>query len=87
MHNAFVRRPDTVDRDHVVVPTAWDSWGTLVVLREALGKAQECDLLLNASINLDGESCAQKMNAYLMQDPGKARKYAWAPHRLLIREH
>ena len=30
----FVHKPNTLDRDRIVVPGGWDSWGKIVVLRD-----------------------------------------------------
>lgn len=45
----FRHKPNTLDRDHVVVPTGWDSWGKIYVLRDGFdakgwGEAWERDL-------------------------------------------
>jgi dynein cytoplasmic 1 light intermediate chain len=45
----FSHRPNTLDRDRVLVPAGWDSWGKIAVLRDgfdakAWGEALERDL-------------------------------------------
>ncbi|EIN10994.1 DLIC-domain-containing protein [Punctularia strigosozonata HHB-11173 SS5] len=46
---SFQHKPNTLDRDRIVVPAGWDSWGKITVLREgfdpkAWGEAWERDL-------------------------------------------
>lgn len=45
----FLHKPNTLDRDRIVVPAGWDSWGKIVVLRDGFeakvwGEAWERDL-------------------------------------------
>ncbi|KAL0950232.1 hypothetical protein HGRIS_010218 [Hohenbuehelia grisea] len=45
----FQHRPNTLDRDHIVVPAGWDSWGKITVMRDGFepktwGEAWEHDL-------------------------------------------
>lgn len=44
----FTHKPNTLDRDHIVVPAGWDSWGKITVMREfdpkSWGEAWENDL-------------------------------------------
>lgn len=45
----FQHKPNTLDRDRIVVPSGWDSWGKITVLREgfdprAWGEAWERDM-------------------------------------------
>ncbi|KAJ3776680.1 dynein light intermediate chain-domain-containing protein [Lentinula raphanica] len=44
----FPHRPNTLDRDRVVIPSGWDSWGKITVLREfepsVWGEGWEIDL-------------------------------------------
>lgn len=45
----FTHRPNTLDRDRIVVPAGWDSWGKIAVLRDGFdakmwGEAWERDL-------------------------------------------
>ena len=71
----FVYKPNTLDRDRIVVPAGWDSWGKIAVLRDgfdakAWGEAWEGDLSSDAGIDLDGEAGARKLYASLVQDQG-----------------
>ena len=63
--------PNTLDRDRIVIPAGWDSWGKIGVLREGFdargwGEAWEHEL--------DGEEAeepkARKMYATLVPDQG-----------------
>ncbi|KAI0044606.1 hypothetical protein FA95DRAFT_245456 [Auriscalpium vulgare] len=68
----FTHRPNTLDRDRIVVPAGWDSWGKIVVLRDgfdarAWGEAWEREL--------EGEDtgdapAARRMYATLVPDQG-----------------
>ena len=56
----FVHKPNTLDRDRIVVPAGWDSWGKIVVLRDgfdakAWGEAWERDLS-SADAGIDSDS-------------------------------
>ena len=31
----FMHKPNTLDRDRIVVPAGWDSWGKIVVILES----------------------------------------------------
>ncbi|KAH7905536.1 dynein light intermediate chain-domain-containing protein [Hygrophoropsis aurantiaca] len=67
----FAHRPNTLDRDRIVVPAGWDSWGKITVLREgfdarAWGDAWEADLEDGA----DTEHGARKMYRSLVLDQG-----------------
>jgi hypothetical protein len=71
----FVQKPNTLDRDRIVVPAGWDSWGKIAVLRDgfdakAWGEAWERDLSSDAGIDLDDEAGARKLYAALVQDQG-----------------
>ena len=66
----FSHKPNTLDRDRIVVPAGWDSWGKIAVLRDGFdakmwGEAWERDL--NAE---DGELGAKKTYANLVPDQG-----------------
>src|SRR5688572_19179732 len=66
----FKHKPNTLDRDHIVVPVGWDSWGKISVLREGFnakmwGEAWEHDL--NPDSN---ETGAKKAYANLAPDQG-----------------
>ena len=30
----FMQKPNTLDRDRIVVPAGWDSWGKISVMRD-----------------------------------------------------
>jgi dynein light intermediate chain 1, cytosolic len=54
----FTHKPNTLDRDHIIVPAGWDSWGKITILREgfdakAWGEAWDRDL------DMDDESAAE----------------------------
>ncbi|KAN0140374.1 Dynein light intermediate chain (DLIC) domain containing protein [Lactarius tabidus] len=71
----FVHKPNTLDRDRIVVPAGWDSWGKIVVLRDgfdakAWGEAWERDLSSDAGIDSNSDDGARKMYASLVQDQG-----------------
>jgi dynein light intermediate chain 1 len=45
----FPHRPNALDRDRIIIPAGWDSWGKIAVLRDsfdsrAWGEAWERDL-------------------------------------------
>ncbi|KAE9409855.1 hypothetical protein BT96DRAFT_953209 [Gymnopus androsaceus JB14] len=65
----FIHRPNTLDRDRVVIPAGWDSWGKITVLREfdpkGWGEAWEKDI--------EGEEAndgARRMFSSLVPDQG-----------------
>ncbi|KAI0092701.1 dynein light intermediate chain [Irpex rosettiformis] len=69
----FPHKPNTLDRDRIVVPTGWDSWGKIAVLRDgfeakAWGEAWEHDL--DPDEGETGESSAKKLYASLVEDGG-----------------
>lgn len=78
----FAHKPNTLDRDRIVVPAGWDSWGKIVVLRDgfdakAWGEAWERDLSSDAGIDTDSTDGARKMYASLVQDQGpKVRSFS-----------
>lgn len=68
----FQHKPNTLDRDKIVVPAGWDSWGKIGVLRDGFdakswGEAWERDL-----DHIDGElePGAKKMYSLLVPDQG-----------------
>jgi len=68
----FVHKPNTLDRDRIVVPAGWDSWGKIVVLRDgfdakAWGDSWERDLSSDAGFETDDEAGARKL---YLQDQG-----------------
>lgn len=74
----FNHKPNTLDRDRIVIPAGWDSWNKVTVMRESFeakvwGEAWDQDL------NADGEDSAaggaKSMYAALVPDQGsKARR-------------
>ncbi|ESK95137.1 dynein 1 light intermediate chain [Moniliophthora roreri MCA 2997] len=67
----FNEKPNTLDRDRVVIPAGWDSWGKITVLRDfdpkAWGEAWEQDLE-----SADGEGAsARRMFSALVSDQGR----------------
>ena len=76
----FSHKPNTLDRDRIVVPAGWDSWGKIAVLRDgfdakAWGEAWENDL--ESGVDSGGsEAGARKQYAALVEDQGpKARVF------------
>lgn len=71
----FVQKPNTLDRDRIVVPAGWDSWGKIAVLREGFdakmwGESWEHDLE-EAEGHGSGEAGAKKLFASLVPDQGE----------------
>ncbi|KAF5363392.1 hypothetical protein D9756_000241 [Leucocoprinus leucothites] len=71
----FQHKPNTLDRDRIVVPAGWDSWGKISVLREGFdakswGEAWEHDLE-EADGQGSGEAGAKKLFAMLVPDQGE----------------
>ncbi|KAG7097328.1 hypothetical protein E1B28_004687 [Marasmius oreades] len=66
----FNERPNTLDRDRVIVPTGWDSWGKITVLRDfdpkIWGEAWEHDLEAGEA----EETGARRMFRALVPDQG-----------------
>ncbi|EIW76376.1 hypothetical protein CONPUDRAFT_168928 [Coniophora puteana RWD-64-598 SS2] len=78
----FEQKPNTLDRDQIVVPAGWDSWGKIGVLREGFearvwGDAWEADLEGPAPV--DGED-EQQQN----QQGGGGGQGARRMYRLLV---
>ena len=70
----FSHKPNTLDRDRIVVPSGWDSWGKIAVLRDgfdakAWGEAWEHDLESGVDSG-ESEAGARKQYAALVQDQG-----------------
>lgn len=70
----FLHKPNTLDRDHIVIPAGWDSWGKISVLRDgfdakAWGEAWERDLEKTESEPAD-EPSAKTMFASFVPDQG-----------------
>lgn len=69
----FQHRPNTLDRDRIVVPAGWDSWGKIGVLREGFearvwGEAWDTDLADGSEAEDAGG--AKKMYRSLVPDQG-----------------
>ncbi|PPQ79491.1 hypothetical protein CVT25_003373 [Psilocybe cyanescens] len=69
----FSQKPNTLDRDRIVVPAGWDSWGKISVLRDGFdakmwGEAWEHDL--DAEEEQAEGSGAKKSYANLVPDQG-----------------
>ncbi|KAG5340423.1 hypothetical protein C0989_001663 [Termitomyces sp. Mn162] len=67
----FAHKPNTLDRDCIVVPAGWDSWGKISVMREGFdaklwGEAWERDL---ADDHSEGDG-AKSLYATLVPDQG-----------------
>ncbi|KXN92343.1 Cytoplasmic dynein 1 light intermediate chain 1 [Leucoagaricus sp. SymC.cos] len=73
----FQHKPNTLDRDHIMVPVGWDSWGKIAVLREGFdakswGEAWERDLEeTDGQGTGSGEAGAKKLFAMLVPDQGE----------------
>lgn len=67
----FQHKPNTLDRDRIVVPAGWDSWGKITVMREfdpkVWGEAWEQDM----ETEDDQEDGAKRMYAALVPDQGR----------------
>jgi len=71
----FLHKPNTLDRDRIVVPAGWDSWGKIAVLRDgfdakAWGEAWEHDLSSESVDDSGSEGGARKQYAALVVDQG-----------------
>jgi len=71
----FLHKPNTLDRDRVVVPAGWDSWGKIAVLRDgfdakAWGEAWEHDLSSESGADGGSEAGARRQYATLVPDQG-----------------
>jgi len=76
LRNPFVfhQKPNTLDRDRIVVPAGWDSWGKIGVLRDGFeakvwGEAWEADIDVDAP-QPDDHLGARKMYRMLVPDQG-----------------
>ncbi|KZV62380.1 DLIC-domain-containing protein [Peniophora sp. CONT] len=70
----FTQKSNTLDRDRIVVPTGWDSWGKITLLRDgfdakAWGEAWERALEVAAGEPIS-EPTATRMYAQLVPDQG-----------------
>lgn len=71
----FQHKPNTLDRDRIVVPAGWDSWGKISVLREGFdakswGEAWERNLEETEGQGT-GEAGAKKLFGVLVPDQGE----------------
>lgn len=69
----FHHKPNTLDRDRIVVPTGWDSWGKIAIMRDGFdakmwGEAWERDFAVDE--NQSEGSGARKLFAALVPDQG-----------------
>jgi dynein light intermediate chain 1 len=69
----FMHKPNTLDRERIVVPAGWDSWGKISVMRDGFdakmwGEAWERDL--ESVEQRAGEAGAKKAYATLVPDQG-----------------
>ncbi len=67
----FEHKPNALDRDKIVIPAGWDSWGKIAVLRDGFdaklwGEAWENDL--DHSDDSDGTGHAQRLYVGLVPD-------------------
>jgi len=69
----FTHKSNTLDRDRIIVPAGWDSWGMIVVLRDfdakAWGEAWERDVDMDPA-ETAGEAGAKAMYSNLVPDQG-----------------
>lgn len=70
----FTHKPNTLDRDRIVVPAGWDSWGKISVLRDGFdakmwGEVWERDLAGEEG-QPSSETSAKKAYANLVPDQG-----------------
>lgn len=73
----FSEKPNTLDRDRIIVPIGWDSWGKIAVLREGFdaktwNEAWDNDLEAGANVSdvKGSEPSAQALYADLVPDRG-----------------
>lgn len=69
----FQHKPNTLDRDRIVVPAGWDSWGKIVVMRDgfdakAWGEAWEHDV--DQAGGEPDQPSARKLYSSLVPDQG-----------------
>ena len=70
----FQHKTNTLDRDRIVVPAGWDSWGKIVVLRDGFdakswGEAWERDVDMDATDTV-GTQGAKVLYSSLVPDQG-----------------
>ncbi|KAI6034590.1 dynein light intermediate chain-domain-containing protein [Pisolithus microcarpus] len=71
----FHHRPNTLDRDRIIVPAGWDSWGKIIVLREGFeakswGEAWDTDIETREGENEEA-SGAKRIYRSLIPDQGE----------------
>ena len=85
---AFSQRPNTLDRDRILVPAGWDSWGKISVLRDGFdaarwGEAWERDMESDGAVPggarvmfalLVGEDESTKVGYTSLQPPTMAEE-------------
>ena len=77
----FQHKPNALDRDKIVIPAGWDSWGKIAVLREGFdaklwGEAWENDL-----DGVDDDDGPKATRLYASLVPDLSRKVS-IPHSL-----
>lgn len=82
----FQHKPNALDRDRIVVPVGWDSWGKISVLRDGFdaktwGEAWERDLDRDEA---ETEPGAKKMYAALVPDQGAKVRILESPHAFAL---
>ena len=89
----FQHRTNTLDRDRVVVPAGWDSWGKIVVLREGFdakswGEAWERDVDMDATDTV-GTQGAKTLYSSLVPDQGTKVSFhiVWRRKLFQLRRH
>lgn len=83
----FAHKPNALDRDHIVIPTGWDSWGKINILREGFdnklwGEAWERDLEQDDS---DEEPGAKALYAALVADQGVKVNFSQSRYVIFLR--
>ena len=69
----FMHKPNTLDRDRIVVPAGWDSWGKVSVMRDGFDAkmwAEAWERDLESAEQGAGEAGARKAYATLVPDQG-----------------
>jgi hypothetical protein len=65
----FVEKPNILDRDRILVPSGWDSWGKIAVLRDGFD-AKSWSEAWDRDVEGDGGTGAKLMYAELVPDRG-----------------
>ena len=79
----FLHKPNTLDRDRIVIPAGWDSWGKISVMREGFdakmwGEAWERDLESGEGQGT-GEAGAKKAYTTLVPDQRFKVNFVYVP--------